>query len=93
MELLQFLTLVGLGIMIAVLVQAKEAICQKLDEISLNLSGKPAERKEKTGAAPIPGQIGQKLAEVQEKIQEKQGGCFIDYLTKSYDSFLIKGAR
>ena len=71
MELLQFLTLVGLGIIIAVLVQAKEAICQKLDEISLNLSGKTSERKEKSGAASIPGQIGQKLAEVQNKIQEK----------------------
>lgn len=68
---MELLILAGMLAIIIVLVQAKEAICQKLDEISLNLSGKPAERKEKSGAAPIPGQIGQKLAEVQEKIQEK----------------------
>ena len=80
MELLQFLTLIGLGIIIAVLVQVKEAVCQKLDEISRNLSQESSDQKEKSGTASIPGQIGQKLAEVQNKIQEKiqAGSSFAD---------------
>ncbi|MCR5163119.1 MAG: DUF2339 domain-containing protein, partial [Thermoguttaceae bacterium] len=71
MEFLQLLTLIGLAIVIYVLVQEKEAICQKLDEISRKLSRETSDQKKKSGAAPIPGQIGQKLAEVQNKIQEK----------------------
>ena len=71
MEFLQLLTLIGLAIVIYVLVQEKEAICQKLDEISRKLSRETSDQKKKSGAAPIPGKIGQKLAEVQNKIQEK----------------------
>lgn len=71
MEFLQLLTLIGLAIVIYVLVQEKEAICQKLDEISRKLSRETSDQKKKSGAASIPGKIGQKLAEVQNKIQEK----------------------
>lgn len=68
MELLIF---VGLVVIIVVLVQTKEAICEKLDEISRKVSRESYDQPKKPVSSSVSDQIRQKLAEDQEKIQEK----------------------
>ena len=64
---MNLLILIGLVAIIVILSQTKDAICQKLDEISLNISRDLSGWKEKPGSIFVPGQMPQNPVQVQNK--------------------------